>query len=206
MKVTWLFALEIYRFTREVIRLFRWKSKFPDVYIDMRALISVSAHGTLKIGTGCHIGAFSIVYVDEPTFAKETCKAELSIGRNTYIGEFNNIRAAGVTTIGSDCLISQGVSIIGANHEFESGTSIRNQNWDTSRIGVVIGNDVWIGANATILPGVSVGDGAIIGAGSVVTRDIPPGAIFAGVPAKKIGMRKSKDNPLPTGFISFAKK
>ncbi|MNI40841.1 Chloramphenicol acetyltransferase [compost metagenome] len=54
---------------------------------------------------------------------------------------------------------------------------------------IVIGNDVWIGANAVILPGVTLGDGAVIGAGAVVTKDVPPYAIVGGVPAKVIRYR-----------------
>ena len=57
----------------------------------------------------------------------------------------------------------------------------------------VIGNDVWIGWNAILTPGVHIGDGAIIGAGAVVTHDVPPYAIVGGVPARIIGMRFSKD-------------
>lgn len=53
---------------------------------------------------------------------------------------------------------------------------------------VHIGNDVWIGANAVILPGVTIGDGTVVGAGAVVTKDIPPMSVVAGVPAKVIKM------------------
>jgi len=55
---------------------------------------------------------------------------------------------------------------------------------------VVIGSDVWVGAHAIILPGVKIGDGAVVAAGAVVTKDIPPNTIFGGIPAKKIGERK----------------
>ena len=59
---------------------------------------------------------------------------------------------------------------------------------------IIIGNDVWIGANAIILPGVTVGDGAIVGAGAVVSRDVPPYAIVAGVPAKILRYRYTEEN------------
>lgn len=58
---------------------------------------------------------------------------------------------------------------------------------------VIVGNDVWVGANTVILPGVKIGDGAIVGAGSIVTHDIPPYAVAAGAPAKVIRYRYSKD-------------
>lgn len=58
---------------------------------------------------------------------------------------------------------------------------------------VIVGNDVWIGTRAILLPGITVGDGAIIGAGCVVTHNVSPYAIVAGVPAKVIGFRYSKE-------------
>lgn len=60
----------------------------------------------------------------------------------------------------------------------------------TVRKGKIVGNDVWIGANASILAGVHVGDGAVIAAGAVVTKDIPPNAVVGGVPARIIKYRE----------------
>ena len=59
---------------------------------------------------------------------------------------------------------------------------------------VVIGSDVWIGANAVITPGVRIGDGAVVGAGAVVTKDVAPYTIVGGVPAKVIGNRKTSNH------------
>lgn len=59
--------------------------------------------------------------------------------------------------------------------------------------GVTIGNDVWVGHAAIILPGVSIGHGAVVGAGAVVTRDVPPYTIVGGIPAKTIRLRYSQD-------------
>ena len=104
--------------------------------------------------------------------------------------------------IGSYCSVAQGVLIYEYNHRVHSiSTSLVNQNLfsgvlreDISSKGKVsIGNDVWIGARAIILSGVTVGDGAIIGAGSIVTHDILPYSIVAGNPAKVIGYRFEPD-------------
>ncbi|MBS1813480.1 MAG: CatB-related O-acetyltransferase [Acidobacteria bacterium] len=113
----------------------------------------------------------------------------LEIGNHTYIGELNNIRAAGITRIGSHCLIAQGVSIIGSNHGMEREQPMGHQVWRMDKLGVVISDDVWIGTNATILPGVHIGRGAIVAAGSVVTKSVPEYAIVAGIPAQIIRHR-----------------
>lgn len=106
------------------------------------------------------------------------------------MGNFSNIRAAGgIIKIGNDCLISQHISLIASNHNFSRNNLIRLQGWSESNCSIIIQNDVWIGANSVILPGITIGEGAIIGAGSVVTKDIPNFAIVAGNPAKIIRYR-----------------
>jgi acetyltransferase-like isoleucine patch superfamily enzyme len=85
--------------------------------------------------------------------------------------------------IGDDTLIAQNVSIIAAGHGVQLGKLIRDQAPPKNN-GVRIGNNVWIGAAAVVLPGVYVADGAIIGAGAVVTKDVPANAIVVGNPAR----------------------
>ena len=121
---------------------------------------------------------------------------ESSIGSYSYTGPNAVIKVA---DIGRFCCLSWNVSITGNLHDpshvschpftrlSSFGFVKENQQLDKQRI--VIGNDVWIGANACVLPGVTVGDGAVIGAGSVVTRDVPPYAVAAGCPAKVIKYR-----------------
>lgn len=117
--------------------------------------------------------------------------SRLYIGANTFIGEFNNIRATGGTIkIGSHCNISQHCSLIATNHKTAKDINISDQQWDQKKKGIEIGNDVWTGANSVILPGVHIGDGAVIGAGSIVTKDIPKNAIAVGNPAKVIKFRQ----------------
>ncbi len=101
----------------------------------------------------------------------------------------NNLRAAAGIRIGKKCLISQGVSIISSNHSIKRGMFITDQPSQTERAGVAIGDDVWIGANATILPGVAIGRGAIVAAGSVVTSSVAEYDIVAGVPARFLKKR-----------------
>lgn len=110
------------------------------------------------------------------------------------------------TKIGAFCSIANGVLIGGGRHpiEWASTSPVFYDNRDSIKKKyarhvrpkngmVVVVNDVWIGANAIIMQGVNIGTGAVVGAGSVVTRDVPHYAIVAGVPARQIRMRFDKD-------------
>lgn len=103
----------------------------------------------------------------------------LRLGNEIDIGEFVHIRANGGVTIGDRVLIASHVVITSRAHPIA-----------LPRFGVIedapvrINDDVWIGAGAIILPGVSVGKGAVVAAGAVVTRDVPPMTVVAGVPAR----------------------
>lgn len=90
--------------------------------------------------------------------------------------------------IGDNVLFGPSVVVVNDNHNFRLGQLIREQGLNTEDI--VIGNDVWIGAKAIILAGVKIGDGAVVAAGSVVTKDIEAYTIVGGVPAKKIKDRE----------------
>ena len=114
--------------------------------------------------------------------------ARTSLGDSSGIGV--NARINGTCTIGDYVMMGADVTVITHNHSFErTDIPMMDQGFEEERP-VVIGNDVWIGDKVTILPGVNIGDGSIIGAGAVVTHDVPPYAIVGGVPAKIIRMRK----------------
>lgn len=162
----------------------------PDCKIDPRALIRVDEGCTLTLGRNVRVMAFTLLIVEYDELSRGNERSVLEIGDSTYIGELNNIRAAGVTKIGRNCLISQGVSIIASNHSSHPGLPIQQQPWRKDRFGIIIEDDVWIGANATILPGVHIGSGAIIAAGAVVNHDVAPNTIVAGVPARFLKARE----------------
>lgn len=114
----------------------------------------------------------------------------IAIGAGTWIGQYNNLRAGGGDIrIGKGCLVSQFCTIVATNHAHARGAPIQSQGIDQSRTGVALGDDVWLGAGCAVLPGVTIGDGAVIGSNSVVTKDVPPGEVWGGVPAHKIGER-----------------
>jgi acetyltransferase-like isoleucine patch superfamily enzyme len=113
----------------------------------------------------------------------------ISIGEKTWLGEYNNLRSGGGNiTIGSNCLISQFVSLVASGHGTSRHSQIASQSPPEKRH-IEIRDDVWIGAGATILPGIVVDTGAVIGAGAVVTSNVKPYSIVAGVPARQIGER-----------------
>lgn len=107
----------------------------------------------------------------------------ISIGEN-FFANFNlTILDEAPVVIGDDVFIGPNVSIYTACHPIEADKRSTRQEWAEP---VTIGNDVWIGGSATILPGVAIGDRVVIGAGAVVTKDVPPDSVVGGNPAKII--------------------
>jgi len=110
----------------------------------------------------------------------------VSVGNNTDLGPYTVIY--GKVSIGNFVMISPHVMLVAGTHNFDSrAIPMRSQGGAIQEI--VIGDDVWIGANAVILGGRRIGEGAVIGAGSVVTKDVEPYAIVAGNPARFIKYR-----------------
>jgi len=115
----------------------------------------------------------------------------IKIGKNCTIQYGALLYGVGGLEIGDDCRIAAYTVITPMNHVFEDPVIPIREQGETA-VGIKIGRDVWIGANAKILDGVVIGDGAVIGAGSVVTRDLPPLSIAVGTPARVIGKRGSR--------------
>lgn len=135
--------------------------------------------GNIKIGNDCELmdGVLILTY-----------GGDISIGDRCSINPYTIIYGHGGVRIGNDVLIAGGCMIIPNNHKFErTDITIREQGC-TSK-GINIEDDVWIGHGCTILDGVTIGKGAIIGAGSVVNRDVGPYTIHAGTPARLIKSR-----------------
>lgn len=113
---------------------------------------------------------------------------EIKIKENSYIGPFSVIYGHGDVFIGSNTLISMQCNILSSNHSIPSKDKLIRYQQDIL-LPTHIGDDVWIGANVTVLGGVKIGNGAIIGANSIVTNHIPEYAIAVGNPAKVIKFR-----------------
>lgn len=106
---------------------------------------------------------------------------DVVIGNHTRIGIHNTI--IGPVCIGNHVNLAQGITVTALNHNFEDVTK-RIDEQGISTKPVIIGDDVWIGANAVVLPGVTIGRHCVVAAGAVVTKDVPDHSVVGGVPAK----------------------
>lgn len=109
----------------------------------------------------------------------------IKIGKNCLISEFNVLRGQGGITIGDNVYTSPFVQMVAVNHVYTDPALPIIEQGITAE-GITIEDNVWIGAGAIILDGVRVGRGSVIAAGAVVTRDVAPGVVVGGVPAKVI--------------------
>jgi len=131
------------------------------------------------------LGAFSVV---ESFSCVNNAVGDVIIGHHSRIGLHNTI--IGPVTIGSHVNLAQGVTVTALNHNF-ADPSLRIDEQGVTTTPVTIDDDVWIGAGAVILPGVTVGRHAVVAAGAVVNRDVPPFTLVGGVPAKVIKSLKN---------------
>lgn len=118
---------------------------------------------------------------------KVKLSSHISLGDNSGIGD--EVYIQGKVTIGNNVMMAPRVAIIATNHEF-GRTDLPMNKQGSNENPIFIGNDVWIGFSAIILAGVHIGDGAIVAAGAVVTKDVEPYGIVGGIPAKHIKDRR----------------
>jgi maltose O-acetyltransferase len=105
----------------------------------------------------------------------------LQVGKNFYANHGCTILDCNLITIGNNCLLAPHVCISAATHPLDAERRARGEEFTAP---ITIGDNVWIGANATICPGVSLGNGVVVGAGAVVTKSFPDNVVVGGVPAK----------------------
>ncbi len=113
------------------------------------------------------------------------------LGRDVHVGERCYLWAGdstGTIRLGDKVLLAPEVFITASNYGTVAGTPIMDQ--PKREADIVIGDDVWLGARVVVLPGVTIGDGVIVGAGSVVSKDLPANAIAVGSPAKVVAWRE----------------
>ncbi|MDN3548272.1 acyltransferase [Mucilaginibacter aquaedulcis] len=108
---------------------------------------------------------------------------DVTIGKQSIVGMGNVI--IGPVSIGNEVMLAQNIVISGLNHGYQDVTISPRQQKEVCKQ-IIIGDDVWIGANAVITAGVTIGKHSVIGAGSVVTKDIPEFSVAIGNPAKVV--------------------
>ena len=154
-----------------------------DCYISPESRIHPRT-GRIVLGDKCKVGINSII--EGNVVAGNNCSFQPG---TMLVGYGTSEDNAGLITIGNDVRIANNVIMIARNHNFDDATKPICRQGCTDEP-ITIGNDVWIGARVNIMAGVTIGDGCVIGAGSVVTKDIPPYSVAVGVPAKVVKSRK----------------
>ncbi len=147
--------------------------------ISCRRGYAASGPGTVRIGEGAWIERGVILHA---------FGGSIELGKNVFLGPYAVIYGHGSVVIGDESLVSMHCRILSSNHALPpSHTLIRSQ--PDLLLPTRIGRDVWLGAGVTVLGGVSIGDGCIVGAGAVVTNDLPAFSIAWGVPARVTAKR-----------------
>lgn len=147
-------------------------------WVDIRRGLRVNSPRNIRLG--------NYVKIDRMSRLSSYEGGKIVIEDNCYIGQFFSVMAGGDVIIKKNTLIASYVAVIGENHNMDPEAGGKYGCQPLIKKEVVIGENCWIGEKAIILPGVTIGDWSIIGAGSVVNKSIPPYSIAAGNPAKII--------------------
>ncbi len=149
------------------------------VYLDQGAYLHATPNG-IEIGDETIVMHGAILHVYN---FRHMPHSGIKIGKNSLVGEYSVIRGQGGVTIGDRVYTSPFTQIIAVNHVFDDPKRPFVEQGITAE-GIVIEDDVWMGAGAVITDGVRVGRGAVVAAGAVVTKDVPPHTVVGGVPAR----------------------
>lgn len=151
-------------------------------------IVGLSKRGVV-FGNRCTVGRFATI---RPTNVMVNEAGEgLKIGDNSNIGPYSWIGCSGHIEIGNNVMMGPRVNLLAENHNFDR-TDIPMKEQGVTRGAIIIEDDCWLGANCSVLSNVRIGRGSIIATGAVVTKDVPPYSIVAGVPAKVIKSRTEK--------------
>ena len=182
------FSRDIRQRTIRYILSHRIRAKNSSMCCDSTVIWDYPLHRSdaIEIGTNVTVRAHCEIIV-YPTTRHSSIEGRLILADGAVLATGANIRAAGGTIrVGKASVIGQHCVVVAANHRAIRGVPYLNTRWDESRVGVTIGDNVWVAANCTLLPGITIGDNSLIAAGSVVTRDVPANEIWGGVPARRI--------------------
>jgi acetyltransferase-like isoleucine patch superfamily enzyme len=151
------------------------------VYLDSSTYLHACPQG-IELGDGTIVMHGAVLHVYN---FRGIPHSGIKIGRDSLVGEYSVIRGQGGVTIGERVYTSPFTQIIAVNHVFDDPERPFIDQGITAQ-GIVIEDDVWLGANAVVTDGVHIGKGAVVAAGAVVTKDVPAHTVVAGVPARPI--------------------
>jgi maltose O-acetyltransferase len=164
----------------ELLRWRRWQIRYP----------GLRGTGPIRLGRGSHImivGEGRIV-VERDVLARPdltiSTRGLVHLGEGVFLGRSTNIACYKRITIGAQTQLAERVSVHDSNHVIEPVSDISGRHDEILAAPVTIGARVWLATNVVVLPGVTIGDDTVVGAGSVVTSDLPPGVLAVGAPAR----------------------
>jgi acetyltransferase-like isoleucine patch superfamily enzyme len=167
------------KISRWIMELRTWRLRLRGVRIgldcEIEPTLEVRGHGFITLGDSVRIRRGVVLQAGPITIGDH-------VDLNPYVVIFGKV------TIGTYSMIAPHVMLAGGDHQFEDRTRPMRNQGDTC-LGIVIEDDVWIGANAVVVDGVRIGKGAVVGGGAVVTKNVQPYAIVGGNPAKLIKYR-----------------
>jgi acetyltransferase-like isoleucine patch superfamily enzyme len=167
------------------------------VYLDQGSYLHATPGG-IELGENTIVMHGAVLHVYN---FRDLPNAGIKIGKDSLVGEYSIIRGQGGVEIGDRVFTSPFTQIIAVNHLFHDTKRPFTEQGITAE-GIVIEDDVWLGAGAVITDGVRVGKGAVVAAGAVVTKDVPPYTVVGGVPAKVI-KRVDETEPDPNKTVYF---
>lgn len=154
---------------------FHWDSQVP-----VTARLDVRTPGCISLGRRCMVGDYVRLL---------SWGGFINVGCDSTINDFCYMQGRGGVTIGNSVRIGGFTFIVSDNKVYKNPKLLIREQGTVSKP-VVVGDDVWIGVGCIILPGVSVGEGSVVGAGSVVVEDVPPYSVVVGNPARVVKVRK----------------
>jgi acetyltransferase-like isoleucine patch superfamily enzyme len=167
-------------------------------YLDQGVYLHATPGG-IEIGANTIIMHGAVLHVYN---FRNIPRSHIHIGRDSLVGEYSVIRGQGGVQIGDRVYTSPFTQIIAVNHVFDDPARPFVEQGITAQ-GIVIEDDVWLGAGAIVTDGVRIGRGAVVAAGAVVTQDVPPYTVVGGIPARPLKKIEKNDTPPDRGTIYY---
>lgn len=172
---------KVYLLVVSLVNFIKYKLLYGSKFL-LSPINSIRGKFRVEIFRGGRVRIGKFLMMRGPMYLKCTEGACIQIGKECFFNHNCSITSAEKITIGDNCIFANNLVMVDHDHAVKDGSASGSLN----ALPIMIENNVWVGANATILKGVHIGEGAIIAAGAVVTKNVPAHEVWGGVPAKKI--------------------